>query len=47
MFGILIGTEEEITWLNFLPILWKFFGIMALCNFWPFNVVALLCIAKV
>ena len=44
IFGILIGIEEEITWLNFEPIKWNV-GIMAFRNFWPFNVEALLCIA--
>ena len=39
------GIEEEITWLNFEPIKWNVVVVMALCNFWPFNVVALLCIA--
>ena len=44
LFGILMGIEEEITWLSFEPIKWNV-GVMALHNFWPFIVIALLCIA--
>ena len=45
LFDILIATEEEITWLNFQPGKWNVVEVIALCNFWPFNLVALLWLA--